>query len=222
MRKSIFDKPYQSNVLVLSMFEQAPWQPDVELVTTSTMPKGASGIHAPEFSPFLIGPVKAEDGLEFQTVENLWQYSKVYLADVLTGVNDQRHQFAGPNEAWFNWREEGAAQTRSKKVRPYGKDVAPLYHFYDGLRLSKVAARKLIYCPAYVDAIFSTPQFAALRRAYKADKRIVLRCWDGYSIWGKYTTLFDVINDPDKKFGHAFVLAMMLEHGPSFSRGLLL
>ena len=208
----LFDPKFDRPVLAVSMFEEAPFVPDIELVVTSTKPNGAKGDHIPSLSPFFLGPCTTPDGLEFQCVENIWQYSKVYAEHI--------DDVGNPTDAWYAWRKRGA---RSSATRyPMGKGAKPIYALWDNMHLSIIPARKLIYAPSYAKAARLTPDFKRLRKEARHGARIILRCWDCYSIHKTTSSYLSVINDPDRKFGHGFVLAMMLDLAPRFYEGLII
>lgn len=166
------------------------------LNTTSRSTDFAKGL-----SPFIVGPVMA-NGHKCWNVENAWQYSKVY-AEHVDIHND-------PTEEYFEWRNKGYNEKWAQRY-PMGKGRKALFSFWNGERLSYVEARKKIYIPLYRDAVKTTAAFARLTEEYKKRGEIVLIDFDAYNHRLLGMNWHDVINNPDKKMGHAFVLAMMLE-----------
>jgi len=141
--------------------------------------------------------------LKSQNVENAWQYSKVYNQFV---DNDQN-----PTSEYFEWAKQG--WNNSKAVRyPMGKGAIPLFSFWDGHKYSYVEARKKIYAPLYALAVERTLMFDLLQDMYKNDGEIWLWDFDSYDYEELGMTFEDVINCEDRKMGHSFVLAMMLEN----------
>jgi len=97
-----------------------------------------------ELSPLYLGPVVCPDGLIAKTLENAWQYAKVYreLAD---GIGR-------PKPEYFEWRKEGFEAPVVERY-PMGAGAVPLcsYWMVDGKyrKLDYIEARKQIYIPNY-------------------------------------------------------------------------
>jgi len=156
-------------------------------------------------SPFHIGPVQLYEGAAAETshnVENAWQYAKVYPVHVDKEEN--------PTQAYFDWAREGWRTRRAIRY-PMGKGAVPLYSWWAGEKLSYVDARKKIYVPLYTKAVIDTKAFAKLRELHQTLDEIWLWDFDGYDHVELGMTLKEVLNDPARKMGHAFVLAMILE-----------
>lgn len=155
-------------------------------------------------SPFILGPVKLYPGagLEVaQNVENAWQYAKVY----------EGHDASGePSEAYWPWARDGWSTHRGIRY-PMGKGAIPAYSWWDGEALGYLEARRKIYVPLYTRAVVNTPAFLKLLTMYREAGRVTLWDFDGYDHHQLGMTLKEVLNDPKRKMGHAFVLAMMLE-----------
>jgi hypothetical protein len=92
-----------------------------------------------------------------------------------------------------------------------GKGAVPEYSWWEGERLGYVEARKRIYVPAYAGAVLNSPAFSRLREMYREFGTLVLWDFDGYDHHQTGASLKEVLNDPTRKMGHAFVLAMLLE-----------
>lgn len=159
-----------------------------------------------ELSPFLLGPVELYRGFWSQNVENAWQYSKVYR-EFLDGNGD-------PHASYWNWARRGWSRVQAVRY-PMGKGMTPVYSYWDGEKLDYVQARKKIYCPLYARAVEQSPAWGKLVRLYemlkKRDIPLVIRDFDVYDMDAAGVTYQQVINDPTKKMGHGFVLAMMLD-----------
>lgn len=171
---------------------------DGDIVFNTTSRSGDIGI---EFSPFRLGPVTVNiSGVDYtsKTMENAWQYTKVYEQHV--------DMFGVPGDNWVDWRNEGFSNPRAVRY-PMGKGVKPLFSF-NGEKLSYVEARKKIYIPLYRDAVVKTWTFAVLREAIDRGvfRRVWLRDFDAYDHVGIQKSLTEVIEDPHRKCGHAFVL----------------
>lgn len=152
-------------------------------------------------SPFFLGPCRLYGGFTSRNVENGWQYSKVY-AEHTDGEGN-------PTDEYFIWARDGWGQTRAVRY-PMEKGRKPLYSWWDGEKLTYVEARKRVYVPLYARAVVKTEAFAQLEELYREKDEITLRDFDGYDYVAQGKSFKEVINDPEKKMGHAFVLAMML------------
>jgi len=156
-----------------------------------------------QLSPFLLGPVKLYGNYISQNVENAWQFSRVYpeFADFID---------EDPTPDYFEWAEMGWADVKAHRY-PMGRDTKPLYSYWDGQKLSYIEARKKIYIPLYAVAVRSTDAYKKLRELYEEKEEIWLWDFDGYNHIEAGIPLWDVVNQKNRKMGHAFVLAMMLE-----------
>ena len=154
-----------------------------------------------ELSPFALGPIPLYGYYVAKNMENAWQYAKVYAQHV--GPDGL------PNEHYWPWATAGWSSSRADRY-PMGKGAKPEYSWWDGAKLTYVEARKKIYAPLYAGAVVKTAAFQKLKgMADEGD--VVLWDFDGYDHRALGMTLRDVINDPMRKCGHAFVLAMLLE-----------
>ncbi|KKL93614.1 hypothetical protein LCGC14_1872980, partial [marine sediment metagenome] len=90
----------------------------------------------------------------------------------------------------------------------------PEYSFWFGEQLDYIEARKKIYAKVYSENVLLTESFDRLFRQYQRCQRenqpLILRDYDGYDHIKLDMSLVDVINNPKRKMGHAFVLIMML------------
>lgn len=152
-------------------------------------------------SPFYAGPCALYGGHVARNVENGWQYCKVYAEHVDAEGN--------PTEEYFRWAKAGWAKVRADRY-PMGKGAKPLYSWWDGEKLDYVSARKKIYIPLYSSAVRKTEAFIQLKNLYNETGHVRLRDFDGYDYRAKGQSLKDVMHNPLKKMGHAFVLALML------------
>ena len=97
---------------------------------------------------------------------------------------------------------------------PMGRGATPLYSLLGGEHLDYVRARRWIYIPLYRNSVRKTESWRELKDRFRARGEITLWDFDGYNRGNK--TLREVLNDPTRKMGHAFVLAMMLAYGDDF------
>lgn len=151
-----------------------------------------------KFSPFTLGPMTVtpfDDKIECKTMENAWQYSKVY-----PGYEDKT--------TYLKWANQGFESEKANRF-PMGKGKKPLYSMHKNQKLDYIAARKQIYAPLYAMCVekYAEESLQKLINMYESGKTIVLLDYDGYS---KYNSLKEVLDNPKKKMGHAFILAMMI------------
>lgn len=184
-------------IYVASFKEFIP--PDTILVNTTSR----SLIWSKGLSPFFLGPVKLYGSHEALNVENGWQFSKIY--EKHTGPDGE------PNDQYWEWAKRGWADSYAHRY-PMGKGAIPLYSYWDGKHLSYIEARKEIYIPLYAKAVKQSEAFAKLQELTNLGKDIYLTDFDAFNHKVMGMSYEDVINDPSRKMGHAFVLAMMLDH----------
>jgi hypothetical protein len=153
-------------------------------------------------SPFIVGPVEMYDGLESYNMENAWQYAKVYAEHV--GYDDV------PTEEYWEWAKEGWACRRAHRY-PMGRGAKPKFSWWDGEALDYIEARKKIYIPLYARAVSKTTAFAKLRAIYEERGEVTLWDFDGYDHRALGMSYKDVVNDPTRSLGHAFVIGFLLE-----------
>jgi hypothetical protein len=92
-----------------------------------------------------------------------------------------------------------------------GKGARPEYSYWDSEKLGYLEARRRIYVPLYAQAVVRTQAYQRLKALYDAGNDIVLVDFDGYDHVAAGMTYRQVLDSPDKKMGHAFVLAMLLD-----------
>jgi len=153
-------------------------------------------------SPFFAGPVDLYGGYTSYNVENAWQYSKVYEYYL--------EEDGSVGERYFKWAQDGWNDIKAHRY-PMGRDTKPLYSYWDGEKFTYTEARSKIYIPLYARAVQKTSAFSKLKKM--SEEKIDLYLWDfdGYNHRTLGLTFDQVINDPNRKMGHAFVLLMLLE-----------
>ncbi len=151
-----------------------------------------------DLSPFVLDATKYGSC----NFENLWQYSKVYFPEHVDADYN-------PNALWYVWRNGGFTSEKARRY-PMGKGRIPRYSMWEGKHLGYIEARKRIYASVYAELVQKTYSFQMLKSLATVDKPLILRDYDAYDHIKLGMTLKDVINDPSRKMGHAFVLAMML------------
>lgn len=149
-------------------------------------------------SPMLLGPVQLYGNMISRNMENAWQYSKWYPEDIVAD--------------YWPWALAGWGAQRACRY-PAGKGAVPLFSWWAGQELGYVEARKRIYAPLYSHAVrfHRFDLLLELQRLHGNHGSIVLHDFDAYDHRALGYSWDDVMNDPDRKMGHAFVLAMMIE-----------
>lgn len=166
----------------------------------------ARGCWSQGLSPFLLGPVDLYDGLVSRKVENGWQYSKVY-ADFLDGNGD-----VAPS--YWTWAKQGWDAWRAERY-PMGKGSKPEFALWQGERLGYIESRKRIFMKLYASTVAKSAAFDTLQQKYQealnTGQDLILLDFDAYDHVGMGMSYDDVMNNPAKTMGHAFILAMLLE-----------
>lgn len=163
----------------------------IEIDTTSN-----SGEYS-DLSPFVLDATKYGS----KNFENLWQYSKVYPEFLDDNGN------AG--DKWYEWRYYGFNSIQAHRY-PMGKGRIPCFSLWNGKRLAYIDARKQIYATIYAELVIETKSYKLLEQLYHSGAGIILRDYDAYDHNLLGLTLIDVINNPNRKCGHAFILIMTL------------
>lgn len=161
-------------------------------------------------SPFLLPGGDLYGGQHAINMENAWQFSKLYA----------RHADPNgePTTEYWRWAVAGWLDEKAHRY-PMGKGARPLCSLWDGEHLGYVEARKRIYAPLYARAVVRTAAFAQLQQIFatKTSEQLsaerftlYLRDYDGYDHVAQERSIRDILNDPTRKMGHAFVLWMLL------------
>jgi len=156
-----------------------------------------------QLSPFLLGPVRLYGIMKAKSVENGWQFAKVYA--------QHTDQDGDPTGAYWKWATEGWQNPRGVRY-PMGKGAAPEYHYWDGEKLDYITARKRIYIPLYTRAVWHTEAFQMLKAQAEIRDDLYLWDFDSYEYRRQGMTWEDAVNNPERPLGHAMVLAMLLEN----------
>lgn len=178
----------------------------IEGTVVNTTSKGG---WSSELSPFLLGPVMLADRRIAKNVENGWQYSKLY--------KEFADENGNPTPRYWEWSQKGMSKSFADRY-PMGKGARPLCSILGNPakyeKLLYVEARKQIYLPLYRDAVVKTQAFEKCKEILQKEGKLILWDFDGYNRGDK--TLKEVLNDPTRIMGHAFVLAMALVYGSNF------
>lgn len=185
-----------ADVRIISFHDKVPKDAIVINTTSRSPDQWSKGL-----SPFFLGPVKLYKDYVAKNVENGWQYAKVY---------EQFLENGEPTEKYFAWAQSGWNSSYAQRY-PMGKGKKPAYSYWDGEKLGYIDARKKIYIPLYAQAVKDTKAFRILKYIYEHEKEIYLWDFDGYDHKSVGMSYDQVINNPTKTMGHAFVLAMLLE-----------
>lgn len=188
-------------VRVLPVFTK---KPPGRVVSTVSNAGSWSGL-----SPFLLGPCRLYDDHVSQNMENAWQFSKVY-AEHITKSD-------AISEKYWHWALHGWADKRAHRY-PAGKGRKPEFSLWAGRRLDYVPARKAIYAPLYAEAVQKTEAWKRLVSLYETESELTLLDYDAHDHRKIGRSLTDVLNSPDRKMGHAFVLAMLLINDPALKQ----
>lgn len=151
-------------------------------------------------SPFLVGPVEI-NGITATTVENAWQYSKVYPWHLDENGNIK--------EEYYKWREKGYSNPKSDRY-PYGKEAKHSFVLFNDLRIkSELEAKEKVFLPLYSNALKKTESYAILLQLAREGMNFCLLDFDAYDHTGK--TKQEIIDHPTRNFGHGFCIKWLLD-----------
>lgn len=168
------------------------------IYTTSKSKDWSKGL-----SPFFVGGnITLYGGFSAKNVENAWQFSKLY--------REFANEKGNPTEEYYKWAIKGWNDNYAHRY-PMGKGKKPLCAIWENKKLNYIQSRKCIYIPIYAREVLKTSAYKKLKSLYDSGIKIALVDFDGYNYWDEGYSMREVINNPDKKMGHAFVLAMLLE-----------
>jgi len=154
-----------------------------------------------ELSPFTIYGGHLYGNYWATNVENAWQAAKVYKLYDDNGT---------PKPEYFIWARKIWSSKYAYRY-PMGRGAKPEYSWWDGQNLTYVDARKKIYVPIYSRGVIKTDAFNKLLDIYRTtNKDIYLIDFDGYNHIKMGKSLIDVLNDPNMKMGHGFVIYNLL------------
>ncbi len=155
------------------------------------------------FSPFFLGPVACYDGYIATSIENSYQFAKLY--------SEYMDQNGDPLPSYWEWAQRGWSNPKPIK-HPLGAWRTAPYHIWKGKRLSRVEAQNEIFVTAYVELVTKTKAFDRLKALFERTKRdIILLAYEGYD--HRYLDLSwdEVFNHPEFAIGQNAVLHAMLE-----------
>ncbi len=157
-----------------------------------------------ELSPFVLKVLEPSTGRRV-IFENFWQFTKVYKQHIEpSGL---------PSEDYYQWREQGFNDSKAHRY-PMGKGAIPEYSWWLRQKLGYIQARKIIYATEYANVVSLTNSYKNLLEQWRGltqrGSNLILLDYDAYDHRKLGMSLIDVINNPKRKMGHAFVLMMML------------
>lgn len=189
-----------SNIIVLNKFEKCP-EGYTQIDTTSKAGKTS------QLSPFLLGPVELYAGHVARNMENGWQFAKVYACHLHAGIIKPEY---------WEWAIQGWYDKKAHRY-PMGKGAIPEFSLWKGERLGYIEARIKIYGPLYGKSVRETEMYKELEERLKGGEQLALRDYDGYNHDKLGMKLTDVLVNPKRKMGHAFVLKALLTNDPVLS-----
>lgn len=154
------------------------------------------------FSPFNLGPVDLYDDHWAFNIENGYQFTKLYAEHVTVEGTPSQH--------YWEWARKGWLSQQPQKY-PMGVWSTPLCHWWKGRKLSKLEAQNEIFIPLYKKSVLKTTAFQKLKELYETGQDIYLVDYEGYNHRFLEQSWDQVINNPDRPVGQAFVLCMLLE-----------
>ena len=190
-------------VLYVEAYAKRNEIPETALIIDTTSRAG-SGSWTQGLSPFILPGGHLYGNYYAKNVENAWQAAKVYKEFVDENEN--------PSSKYFEWAEKIWNDNHAHRY-PMGRNAKPLYSYWNGEKLSYIDARIKIYIPIYKRAVLQSNAYKTLLEIYKIEKRdIYLIDFDGYNHIKQGKTLIDVVTNPNKKMGHAFVIYGLLTY----------
>ena len=155
-------------------------------------------------SPFIIPAGHLYGEYYAKNVENGWQFSKIYPEFVDENDNIKPE--------YFEWAKKGWQSSYAHRYPMIDRAKLPLFSYWDGKRYDYISARKNIYVPLYGKNLLETKAFAKLLDIYKnTTQDIYLVDFDAYNHVKMNLSIKDCVNNPKKKFGHAFIIWHCLE-----------
>jgi hypothetical protein len=91
-----------------------------------------------------------------------------------------------------------------------GKGAKPLFSLWGVARYDYVTARSIIYVPHYAELVLMTRSYEMLYNWVLQGRDIALRDFDGYDHVSQNMTLRDVVFNPKRSMGHAFIIYGLL------------
>ena len=132
-------------------------------------------------------------GYNIQTVENGWQYSRIY---------ETHNDFA----QWDIWRKEGYANPKGNRY-PMGKGAKPLCSYICKTlgKLDWVESRKKIYLPLYFQKLerFCWEEIQKCIKLIESEPIVYL--WD-FDVSNDFASFDVALNNTNRSLGHGYLL----------------
>lgn len=147
---------------------------------------------AKDLSPFFIGPVVGEDGVNCNKFETYWQCSKVYPCFV-----DKNKELK--KDEWLKWRnrfftsdkltkDELRHPSHSLGYKEYECVYSAIYNKetkdYD--YLDYITARKKVYFKEYSKLVYNTPSFKWLKGLVDSGKKVAIVDFDAFNYYSDF------------------------------------
>lgn len=139
------------------------------------------------------------------TMENAWQYCKVY--------EHMCDQNGDPSEAYWTWASEGWADPKANRF-PLGRGSKPAFSYWDGKKLGYMDARLQIYCRLYAAAVVKTEAWEKLKTLVESNTEVFLADPDGSDPLAKGMDFKKALFDTTKPLSHSLVLGLLLCDAP--------
>ena len=156
-------------------------------------------------SPGFIGPVDLYGGFSAVNLLNAWRFCQVYPIH----VDDNGNLL----DSYWSWAKHGWENVAAHPY-PTGPDLKeyrnPLYVLWDGRKLDKISARKMVYGPGYITAARKTEGYQKILQAVRNGSSVLLRAFDGYDHDRLGMSLKEVLNAAERACSHVFYLKMAL------------
>ena len=81
-----------------------------------------------------------------------------------------------------------------------------MYYLWEGVKLSKVQFRVLVFCTLYERLVIETDRFKDLKAMHDGGMNLYLLDFESYDILEEGVTLKEAMLDPDHTWGHSMIL----------------
>lgn len=161
-------------------------------------------------SPYFLGPVEVAAGIQATSIENAFQFSKLYAPYAVDGK---------PGAQWFKWAKQGWSDPQPihypmrKKMPDLGYVVVKSHDAktFEYEMLTHEEARNRYFLSWYSELVVKTPEFQKLKEIVdKANKDVYLVDFEGYLYDREKKSVQDILDSP-VPFGQAMVLSWLLE-----------
>ena len=158
-----------------------------------------------------LGPIQVKcpltnETLVFHCLENAWQSSKVWQADLLANKTE-----IGPS--FFARRRQMAASEKGiRHAISSKKGERPVFQLWNGERLTYIQARAKIYRPLYERLARQTDAYKRILASVKQGTNVQILGYDGFKmgVEASERELEYHLQDVSKPAGHELLLVFML------------